>query len=321
LIAGLFAAKNLGRGALNVLIVLVPLELLDLGSAGVGWLTAVAGTGGVVGGVAVAALIGRRKMIPGMALGLVLWGVPLLALGGLPHLPVAILGLLVLGAGNALTDVAGYTLIGRSVRDDVLAGVYAVHEAVRAVAIIAGSATTATVAEVWGIRAALIVAGAGLIVAAVAGAVLRARETAPEPRQQDLRMVRANPLFGWLAPVGLARLAARVEPLDLTAGSTLLRQGEPGDRAYLLAAGELVAEQDGREIGRLYEGAIVGEIALLRDAPRMASVHAVTDCRLLAIERDEFLAAATGNEAARDAGARLVDRRLAEASWLGSVSD
>jgi hypothetical protein len=67
LVTALFAAKNLGRGALNVLIVLVPLELLDLGSAGVGWLTAVAGTGGVLGGIAAAALVGRRTMIPGMA--------------------------------------------------------------------------------------------------------------------------------------------------------------------------------------------------------------------------------------------------------------
>jgi CRP-like cAMP-binding protein len=91
-----------------------------------------------------------------------------------------------------------------------------------------------------------------------------------------------------LAPVALARLASRLEPLDLAAGSTLLREGDPGDRAYLLAAGELVAEQDGREIGRLHQGAVVSEIALLRDAPRMATLRAVADCRLLTIERNEF---------------------------------
>ena len=320
LVTGLFAAKNLGRGALNVLIVVVPLELLSLGSAGVGWLTAAAGVGGVVGGITVAALVTRRRMIPGMTLGLALWGLPLLALGALPHLPVALVGLLLLGAGNALTDVAGYTLIGRSVRDDMLAGVYAVHETVRALAITAGAATTAAVAEVWAARPALAVAGAGLVVAASAGMLMRRCETAAEPRAEDVRTVRANPLFGWLAPVALARLTTRLEPLDLAPGATLLRQGDPGDRAYLVATGELVAERDGREIGRLREGAIVGEIALLRDAPRMATVRARTSCRLLAIDRDEFIAAATGNAAARDAGARLVERRLTEAS-LGVVSD
>src|SRR5262249_58616386 len=77
LVAGLFAAKNLARGALNVLIVLVPLRLLDLGSAGVGWLTAVAGAGGVLGGIAAAVLVGRRRLVVPMAVGLALWGAPL----------------------------------------------------------------------------------------------------------------------------------------------------------------------------------------------------------------------------------------------------
>jgi MFS family permease len=314
LVTALFAAKNLGRGAFNVLIVLVPLALLHLGSAGVGWLTAVAGVGGVLGGLAATGLVGRHRLIPGMTLGLVLWGLPFLAIGALADAPAAVVALLVLGAGNALTDVAGYTLIGRSARDDVLAGVYAVHEAVRAIAITVGSATIAAVAELAGTRPALVVAGAALTVTASIGVLFRARETAVEPRLDDLRTIRSNPLFGWLAPVAIARLAARLRPVELAAGATLLRQGEAGDTAYLLASGELVAEQNGREIGRLSAGAIVGEIALLRDAPRMASVHAVTPCRLLAIERDEFIAAATGNAGARDEGKRLVERRLAEAS-------
>jgi MFS family permease len=312
-VTGLFAGKNLARGALNVLIVLVPLELLGLGSAGVGWLTAIAGAGGVLGGIAAAALVGRRRLIAPMGVGLALWGIPLGALAALPHLPLAVLGLLVLGIGNTVTDVAGYTLIGRTARDDVLASVYAVHEAVRAIAITAGSAVTATVAELWGTRPALGVAGVGLVLSGLAGALLRAYEAVPDTKPEQLQLVRSNPLFGWLPPVALARLAARLVPLELPAGATLLRQGDPGDRAYLIARGELVAERDGREIGRLAAGAVVGEIALLHDAPRMASVHAVTDCDLLVIERDEFIAAATGSAGARDESARLVEGRLAEA--------
>jgi hypothetical protein len=313
LVTSMFAGKNLARGALNVLIVLIPLELLGLGSAGVGWLTAVAGAGGVLGGVAAAALVGRRHLLAPMAAGLALWGLPFLALAALPHLPIAILGLLVLGVGNTVTDVAGYTLIGRSARDDVLASVYAVHEAVRAIAITAGSAVTAAVAELWGTTPALAVAGTGLVLSAGVGAFFRRYETVLDSRPEQLQLVRANPLFGWLPPVALARLVARLVPVEIAAGATLIRQGDPGDRAYLIAEGELVAERDGREIGRLAPGAIVGEIALLHDAPRMASVHAVTDCRLLAIDRDEFIAAATGNATARDESARLVEGRLAEA--------
>ena len=100
LVAELFAAKNLGRGALTVLIVVIPLSLLHLGSAGVGWLTAVLGVGGVLGGGVATTLVGRKRLVPAMAAGLALWGLPLVALGGLPYLAVAVIGLAVLGAGT-----------------------------------------------------------------------------------------------------------------------------------------------------------------------------------------------------------------------------
>ena len=314
LVTELFAAKNLGRGALNVLIVVVPLALLDIGSSGVGWLTAVLGAGGIVGGLAATGLVGRPRMIPPMAFGLALWGLPLIALGGLPYLAAATVGLAVLGAGNTVTDVAGYTLIGRSARDDLLGAVYSVHEAVRAVAIVLGAALTAAMVDLWGTREALVVAGAVLVAAAMLGELLRGREHSRQPRSEHVALIRSSPLFAWLPPIAVARLASRVEPLDLDAGALLLREGDHGDRAYLVESGELVADQSGHEIGRVHPGAVVGEIALLHDAPRMATVRAVTNSRLLTIERDEFLAAATGNVGARDEAAALVDRRLAEAA-------
>src|SRR4029077_910970 len=96
--------------------------------------------------------------------------------------PAAVVGLTFLGAGNPLTDVAGYTLIGRSVRDDLLGAVYSVHEAVRAVAIVVGSAATAAIVELWGPREALVAAGAALMAAAAVGGLLRRREHSREPR-------------------------------------------------------------------------------------------------------------------------------------------
>jgi len=312
-VSELFAAKNLGRGALNVLIVVVPLALLGIGSAGVGWLTAVLGAGGIAGGLAAATLVGRRRMIPAMVAGLALWGLPLIALGGLPYLAAAVVGLAVLGAGNTVTDVAGYTLIGRLARDDLLDAVYSVHEAVRAIAIVVGSAATAAVVELAGTRAALIAAGATLLAAAVWGELSRGKEHSRQPRPEHVRLIKSNPLFGWLPPIALSRLASRVEEFELQAGAVLLRQGDPGEAAYLIETGELVADRDGREIGRLQAGAVVGEIALLHNAPRMATVRALTDCRLLTIDRDEFIAAATGNTGAYDEAERLVEGRLAEA--------
>ena len=312
LAAAMFAAKNLARGALNVLVVVVPLQLLGLHASAVGLLTAAIGAGGIVGGLAAAGLVGRRRLAGPMALGLAVWGAPLLALGIEPGFAVALAGLAVLGGGNTVTDVAGYTLIARSARDDLLTRVLGVHEGIRGFAITLGSAATALIINFASVRVSLAVVGAGLgLVAAVAGA-RRQIEPAAEISPDDIKLLRANPLFGWLPPVALERVAFTLSDVELGAGEVLIRQGEEGDRAYVVAAGELAVERDGEEVARVAPGGIVGEIALLHAVPRTATVRAVGPARLLAIERDEFLAAATGGATAREAAEELVTARLAE---------
>ena len=306
----LLAIKYLGRGALTVLVVVVSLRLLHVGSSGVGWLTATVGAGGVLGGVAAASLVGRRRLGMPMAFGVALWGLAFLAIALVPQLSVAIVALIALGIGNSLVDVAGITLIGRAARDDTLARVYGVQEAMRSLVITAGAGATALVATTAGARASLFAAGGILAAGALAGLLRRPLETA-EPPAEYLELVRSNPMFGWLAPVALERIATTLEPLELAEGAVLLREGDVGDRAYLVAEGELAAERGGREIGRIAAGAVVGEIALLQATPRTATVRAVTHCRVLAINRDEFLAAATGSAAARAASDDLVEGRVA----------
>ncbi len=311
LAAAMFAAKNLARGALNVLVVVVPLQLLGLHASAVGLLTAAIGVGGIVGGLAATGLVGRRRLAGPMALGLAAWGAPLLALGLEPGFAVALAGLAVLGGGNTVTDVAGYTLIARSARDDLLTRVLGIHEGIRGFAITLGSAATALIISLASIRVSLAVVGAGIgLVAALAGA-RRQIEPAAEISADDVKLLRANPLFGWLRPVALERVAFTLSDVELAAGDVLLKQGDDGDRAYLVAEGELLVEKDGREIARVAPGGIVGEIALLHAVPRTATVRAAEPTRVLAIERDEFLAAATGGASAREAAEELVADRLA----------
>src|SRR5262249_7822412 len=148
-----------GRGAVSVLIVVVPLELLGLARSGVGWLTALVGIGGVVGGFAASRLVGRTRLVPEMALGLALFGLPLAALAARPTVARAGAAFSAAGMGNTLMDIAGYSLIGRSARDDLLASVYGVHEALRAAGYTLGAALTAGLVELAGARAALVCAG------------------------------------------------------------------------------------------------------------------------------------------------------------------
>jgi MFS family permease len=313
LVAAMFVVKNLARGAVNVLVVVVPLQLLGLEPAAVGWLSAMIGVGGIVGGVAASSLVGRSRMAGPMALGLVFWALPLLVLGLVPTFVVALVGLVVVGGGNTLTDVAGYTLIARSARDDLLTRVLGFHEGMRALSITAGSAITAGLIDLVGTETTLVVLAVAIGVMAGAGALWRKVEVRSSVDHGDLLLLRSHPLFGWLPPMALERVAFTMEQLDLPSGGVLLRQGDPGDRAYIVADGELVVDKDGIEIGRVGPGAVVGEIALLRAAPRMATATAFVPTRLLAIDREEFLAAATGGSAAREAADDLVEERLAVA--------
>jgi predicted MFS family arabinose efflux permease len=312
LVLGLFAAKNLGRGALNVLIVLIPLAVLGLGNSGVGWLTAAVGAGGVIGGAAATALVTRRRLSIAMAAGVAVWGLAFLAIGAFENLPIAVVALVALGIGNAICDASGYSLVPRSTRDDLLTRVYGIHESVRAAAIAAGGGLTALVALHGSPRDALFCAGAVLLACALAGVLLRRYDALDVVDPRTLELLRNVPLLGWLPSVALDRLASKLRPLELAAGAVLLREGEPGDRAYVIERGEVVVSLAGREVGRLRAGDLVGEIALLRSVPRTATVVAASDVRLLALDRSEFLVAATGAPDARAAADTLVDGRLSQ---------
>jgi predicted MFS family arabinose efflux permease len=312
LVLGLFAAKNLGRGALNVLIVLIPISLLGIGSGGVGWLTAAVGTGGVIGGALAAVLVTRRRLSIAMAGGIALWGLALLAIGAFVDLPTAVAALVVLGIGNAICDASGYSLVPRSTRDDLLLRVYSIHESVRAAAIAIGGGLTALVALHGGPREALVCAGGVLVACALTGFLLRHHDVQEPIDAQIVDLLRGVPVLGWLPSVALDRLASKLVPLELADGAVLIREGDAGDRAYLIEQGEVVVTRGEREIGRLGRGDLVGEIALLRGVPRTATVVATTDLRLLAIDRSEFLVAATGAPDSRAAADALVSERLTQ---------
>jgi predicted MFS family arabinose efflux permease len=311
LVLGLFAAKNLGRGAVNVLIVLTPLGLLGLGGQAVGWLTAAMGAGGIVGGLVAATLVSRRRLAGPMALGLALWGLPLLAIAALPRAGIAVVALVALGAGNTVCDAAGYSLVSRSTRDDLLVRVYGVHESVRAIAIAIGGSLTALAAIRGGTRDALVAAGAVLTVAALAGFLLRGLDRPVKIDRGWVALLRGVPVLGWLPPIGLERLASQLAPVEFAADAVVLQEGEQGDTAYVIRSGEAVVTVAGTEVARVGPGQLIGEIALLRAGRRTATVTTVTPMRALALDRAEFLVAATGTADARAAGAGLLAERLA----------
>ena len=199
----------------------------------------------------------------------------------------------------------------RSTRDDVLARVIGVLGSVRSGAMALGSILAAALVAVGGAQLALVVTGIVLVAAAaVARLGVRMLDARSEVPEDELRLLRAAPVFAPILPVALERLAARLEPIVVPSGTEIVRQGDPGDCVYLVAEGDLEVETDGRVLSHLGPCDLVGEMALLRNAPRNATVRAVQASRVYRLERSEFLAAVTGHPVSTREATDLIATRL-----------
>ena len=309
-LTGLFAAQTFVDGALGVLVVVLALETLDLGASGVGYLNSVLGVGGIIGGVAAAALVARARLGTDFGAGIVLWGVPLILIGIWPEPLVAIFALTVVGVGNTIVDVSGDTLLQRAVPDEVLARAFAAMESVTLVAIALGSVAAPVVIDLAGDRWALVVFGAVLpVLAVLSWRSLSGMDRAGPPR--ELELLRSVPLFAPLPPPTLEYLAGRLVRRRFDAGETILTRGERGDAFFIIADGTVGVTPVEGSARRLGAGEHFGEIALLRDVPRTATVVATTEVELLELPGEEFVAAVSGNADALRAADAVVGARLA----------
>ncbi len=294
-LVGLFSAQTFVDGMLSVLIVVIALKLLDTGQTGVGFLNSAVGVGGLLGALAAAALVGRRRQAADFGLGIFIWGVPIALVAIWPNQVFVLVLLAVVGIGNTIVDVSGMTLLQRSAPDDVLARVFGVLESVLLLTGALGAIAAPLLLNWLGTRGALIVAGALLpLVVIPAWPRLNAIDRAAEVPVERLELLRANPIFAPLPASTLEQLAHALEEVPASAGEEIVRQGEPGDRFYLIKNGGFDVYVDGEPVQALEAGDSFGEIALLRNVPRTATVRARTEAVLYALDRRHFLAAVTG---------------------------
>ena len=306
----LYASQTVVAGAMGVLIVVAALRLFSLGSGGVGWLYSACGVGGVIGALVALALVGRQRLATDFGIGLLLWGVPFIVLGLWTNTVVALVMLGVLGLGNTLVDVSALTLLQRNTDERVRARVFGVIESATTGTMGLGAVVAPLLIGLFGIRAALVATGVFLpVVTGLLWGHLLALDAAPAGRRR-IELLRSIPIFAPLPPASIERLAQALEPVELGAGSVLFASGDSGDRFYIVESGELGVDlATGTKIERA--GGWVGEIALLRGIPRTATVRALTDARLLALDREVFLDAVTGHDRASQAANFMVGERLA----------
>ena len=295
LLVGLFAAQTFVDGLLGVLIAVIALTFLDAGAAAVGWLNAASGIGGVLGALAAAALVGRGRLAADFGLGVTLFGIPLALVPAWRNEGFALLLLAVVGIGNTLADVSGMTLLQRSAPDAVLSRVFGVLESLLLLTVGLGAIVAPALVSTLGTRGALVVAGLLLPVLVLpAWPVLRAIDReAPVPVER-LERLRAIPIFTPLPEATLEHLARALVSVPVGAGEEVVRQGEGGDRFYVVDSGSVDVFVDGERVATLGRGGHFGEIALLRDVPRTATVRAREAGLLLALDRDDFVPAVAG---------------------------
>jgi len=298
-------------GAMDILLIVLALEVLGTDSSGPGLLGSALGVGAILGALATVVLAGRRRLAPALLAGLLVTGLPICVLAAGGDIALAAVLLVLSGAGKAFFDVAGRTLLQRTVADAVLARVFGLQEALMTAALAVGAASAPLLVSWLGISGALVATGALLPVAGlVAWPVLRrldSRARQPGPWFDLLRTVpffRAAPL-----PV-LEQLSRRTDEDDVDTGTVVVRETEPGDRFYLVSEGAVTVSQDGRELTRLGRQSSFGEVALLLDVPRTATVTATAPTHLVWIERDDFLRAMRTVPAARVSADEVVQNHL-----------
>lgn len=297
-------------GVFEVLLVVYALRVLDAGNSGVGWLNAAFGVGGVAGAGLVAALAGRKRLGADLGLGVLLWGVPMALVALWTNLGFALVLFAAVGVGNTLSEVAAMTLLQRTAEDKLLGRVFGVLESLILATLAIGAAVAPALVSALGVRATFVVSGLLLpVVVVVLAPRLRAIDAAARVPGEALDVLRSIGFLGVLPPPVLEQLASSAQPVSVAAGETVFARGDRGDRFYAIASGRVLVDVDGeaRELG---PGDFFGEIALLRDLPRTATVRALDDVRLYAIERDDFIAAVTGHAPSREAAEHVVAMRL-----------
>ena len=301
-------------GGLELLAVVLALDVLGSDESGPGLLLAAAGLGGILGAIVSAFIAGRRRLAPVIAGAMLLAGIPLLPAGASPGLVAAGLLFMLAATGRSLLDVAARTLLQQSVRVAVMARVFGLHEAMLLMAQALGVLLVPVVVAAFGPGGAFLVAGSLLpLVLLLTWRSLQRLDAAVTPAPA-LRLLGGTSIFRSLPPPELEQLARSMDRVQVEPGDVVIRQGQLGDRFYLIESGRVGVVVDGLPRPPRGPGEFFGEIALLKNVPRSASVTAEVPTVLYSLGRAEFLAALTGSNAALEAAAAAADRRLAGGS-------
>lgn len=289
-------------GAFDIIIVVVALDRLDLGDSGAGVLTSLFGAGALLSVLVADRLARRARLAPVMLGCIAVLGVVCALLGASITLVAACIVLPITGLMRSLLDLLTAVLLQRSAPPSELASVFGALETTSGAGLLVGSILAQVLIGVWGVEQALV--GLAIGFALVIGLVWRALRVADDTADVPvvaMSLLRRLPLFAPLPTITLESVARSSVEHTVRCGDVVVRQGDPGDRFYAVAEGRFEVTVSGRHIRTLGRGDGFGDVALLADVPRTATVTALDAGLVLALERNPFLLAVTGHAPARHA--------------------
>ena len=303
------------RGALNVFLVVVAIEVLGGGETEVGTLTAALGAGAVAASIAASLLVGSKRLARWFGVGVSLWGLPVALLAFHPSKSLALALLAVVGMGNALVDIGLFTVVARLAPENVLAQVFGALESVAAIGVAFGSLLAPLLIAGVGVSGALLVIGLSAPVAvALSWRRLARLDAGMTHRDSEIDLLRNVPMFAPMPLPAVEQLARLLEPVTVHAGDTVFAQGDVGDLYYVIVDGTADVAGGGSGVATLGPGQGFGEIALLHSRPRTATVRAQTELHLMALSGNNFTGVVSSYRPSDAAASVYVDHLLARFS-------
>jgi MFS family permease len=313
-----YAGFQIYAGAWWGLLMVLVVNVWRLGSQAIGFVNVAYGLGGLVGGFAAGALL--RRVRPGIAFAGAVAGQALVAIliglspaGAFPYL---MLGLM--GTADVLALVLGVTAIQTATPRNLLGRSFSAFESTSLFCKVLGTLMIGPLIALTGPRfSAVLVPVVALALLVPCIPRLRRLHTVVELRV----FLRRVPMLAELSRVALDDLALRLRFETVPDDTAIVRQGEVGDTVYLISSGEavvLVRNSDGveTEVNVLRSMDYFGEIALLRDVPRTATVRARGTVQLFSLTRGDFHTILGRSDALRETVSRTADARYLQTALL-----
>jgi predicted MFS family arabinose efflux permease len=291
-------------------------QVLHIGVDGTPILIAFGTAGGFIGGIASLSL-GRRLMSTALTIGLLVCAVALFLLTLVTSKFVALPMLSLISVGMVYQGVSSRSLLQRTASGRSLDLLVGVNTLLGVGASGVSALCAAEINAVIGVRGTLRVA----VVLSILGALYsvlrltRVEKQAPAHRA-ELAALNNVAVFGPLSVAAASQLADALIPVSAAEGDVIVRQGDSAEDMFLVSSGAFDTTVDGHYVRTLHHGDHFGEIALLFNAPRTATVHCTQAGELWRLRRADFLRATIRNATTGVAITAIASQRLAHAGEI-----